>query len=69
MELRINFTFIFKVEIILNLGNLVKLYFILALQENETSQADKYAELAMAADRYNPAGVEKSQLFLTFRYL
>ena len=60
MELRINLTFIFKVEIILNLGNLVKLYFILALQENETSQADKYAELAMAADRYNPAGVEKN---------
>ena len=42
---------------------------VFALQENETSQADKYAELAMAADRYNPAGVEKSQLFLTFRYL
>ena len=60
MELRINLTFIFFVEIILNLGNLVKLYFILALQENETSQADKYAELAMAADRYNPAGVEKN---------
>ena len=25
-------------------------------QENEVSQADKYAELAITADRYNPAG-------------
>lgn len=26
------------------------------LQENDLEQADKYAELAMSADRYNPAG-------------
>ena len=28
----------------------------LYLQENDVTQADKYAELAMTADRYNPAG-------------
>lgn len=30
--------------------------FILLSQENDVTQADKYAELAMTADRYNPAG-------------
>ena len=28
----------------------------IVFQENEVSQADKYAELAITADRYNPAG-------------
>jgi hypothetical protein len=27
-----------------------------SLQESDLAQADKYAELAMQADRYNPAG-------------
>jgi len=26
-------------------------------QESEQNQADKYAEMALAADRYNPAGI------------
>jgi hypothetical protein len=26
------------------------------IQENDLEQADKYAELAMSADRYNPSG-------------
>ena len=25
-------------------------------QENDLAQADKYAEVAMSADRYNPSG-------------
>lgn len=34
------------------------------LQENDLEQADKYAELAMSADRYNPAGNQKIPLEL-----
>ena len=30
--------------------------FYVILQENDLTQADKYAEVAMSADRYNPAG-------------
>jgi len=29
---------------------------IVSLQENDLAQADKYAEVAMTADRYNPYG-------------
>ena len=31
-------------------------------QENDLTQADKYAEVAMSADRYNPAG-ENIEIF------
>lgn len=27
------------------------------LKENDMAQADKYAEVAMQADRYNPSGI------------
>ena len=32
------------------------LVYVFLLQENDMAQADKYAEVAMQADRYNPAG-------------
>ena len=36
-------------------------------QENEIPQADKYAEVAMQADRYNPAGeVQQHNIFIEF---
>lgn len=35
---------------------LINVSAFLYLQENDVTQADKYAELAMTADRYNPAG-------------
>lgn len=31
--------------------------FLCCCQENDMAQADKYAEVAMQADRYNPAGI------------
>ena len=41
----------------------VGLYLFIFVQESDLEQADKYAELAMSADRYNPAG--KEEIFLS----
>ena len=35
-------------------------------QENDLAQADKYAEVAMSADRYNPSGKLEFSLFFLF---
>lgn len=43
--------------------------YVYVLQENDLGQADKYAEVAMTADRYNPYGREHLVIDFEFNFL